>query len=190
MLTQERKVEVIVVAGHIAIIDADALITTINSSGMGIGSVDRAINRFADSMLHDQVGRAKLKDGMAFVTYATGPHNGSFKNVIFVVDDLRLSLRAIIAAGLKAADEAGFKSVTLPTIGLRLAHGCMVETSVQVAIEEIVIGVNTVIEGFRNLESVTFVVDNDPEIETKLASEFVVQHNNLRPRVIVYRWLC
>jgi len=188
MLARERKIEVAVVDGDIATIEADALITAINSSGAWFGGIDGVIMRCAGLVFHEQASKAKLVDGRAIVVRSDTPHKGKFGDVVFVVDDLRLPLSDIVAAGLKAADKAGFKSVTLPAIRMGVAIG-EVEKSAKEVVEEIVIGVNNVIEGFRNLESVTFVVFNDPQIETLLAAEFVAQHNSLGPRVIVYLWL-
>ena len=44
-----------------------------------------------------------------------GPANrANFKNVVFVIDDLKSPLSAIVSAGLVKAGECGYRNVTLP----------------------------------------------------------------------------
>jgi len=116
---------VTVAFGNIAQKKTDALITAINSGGMWFGGIDGVIQGVAGNAFHAQAAKAMpLKHGQAIVANGKGvAHGGSFSNVIFVVDDLKGPLREIVNNGLEAAANAGFKSVTLPTIRMRHARG-------------------------------------------------------------------
>lgn len=155
--------EVRVLEGDIASIEADALITAINSGGLWFGGIDRVIANVAGDMFHSQAAQRyiDLVDGMALVATATGPHRGRFDNVVFVVDDLQRPLHDIVMTGLKAADEAGFKSVTLPTIRMGVMLGA-VENSPEEAVREMALGIKASERSLKNLESVTFVVYANP----------------------------
>jgi O-acetyl-ADP-ribose deacetylase (regulator of RNase III) len=170
----ENAMDVRVRGGDIASVDADALITAINSAGMWFGGIDGVIQRAAGNMFHGQATGRDLVDGTAFAVTATGPHDGKFQNVVFVVDDLQQPLHDIVMAGLKAADEAGYKSVTLPTIRMGVMLG-VVEKSVQEAFREMRMGVKTAQRELKNLETVTFVVYGDPGLEYLLRTEFASQ---------------
>jgi len=160
-----------VVGGDIATIKADALITAINSGGLWLGGIDGVIQRCAGGMFHCEASRFKLVDGMALVAYATGQHSGMFKDVVFVVDDLHKPLRDIVAAGLKKADKAKFKSVTLPTIRMGVMLGA-VEKDAAEAAREMAVGIQSVLGTFQNIETVTIVVYNDSAVE-RLLTELV-----------------
>lgn len=155
--------EVRVLEGDIASIEADALITAINSGGMWFGGIDRVIADVAGDMFHSQAAQRfiDLVDGATIVASATCPHSGRFDNVVFVVDDLQRPLHDIVMAGLRAADKAGFKSVTLPTIRMGVMLGA-VENSTEEAVREMALGVKASVRSLKNLESVTFVVYANP----------------------------
>jgi O-acetyl-ADP-ribose deacetylase (regulator of RNase III) len=173
MVAQEgtSPVRVEVVSGDIAQIKADALITAINSGGMWFGGIDGVIERHAGLMFHKQAASQELHDGMVVIATATGlQHAGEFGDVVFVVDDLQQPLRNIVALGLRAADEAGYESVTLPTIRMGAMLG-VVEKNIQEAFREMRIGLKTALRDVKNLESVTFVVYEDPGLEHLLRVE-------------------
>ncbi|MCX6778918.1 MAG: macro domain-containing protein, partial [Candidatus Magasanikbacteria bacterium] len=123
--------------GDIAREPAEVLITAINSGGMWFGGIDGVIQRAAGKLFHSQAAAAMpLLDGRTVVARNGGhAHSGAFKNVVFVVDDLQQRLREIIYAGLTAADGAGFKTVTIPTIRMGVMLGA-VEHTVEEAVEE------------------------------------------------------
>lgn len=166
--------EVRVLGGDIASVEADALITAINSGGMWFGGIDGVIQRCAGSMFHEQAAQSELTDGAVVIAHSTDVHNGQFKNVIFVVDDLQQPLRNIVLAGLRAADLAGFKSVTLPTIRMGVMLG-VVEKGRFEAIKEIGEAIRqAVADDPVSLENVSFVVYNDPQTEALLRKELTV----------------
>lgn len=176
MMAQENSspVRVEVVNGDIAQIKADVLITAINSGGMWFGGIDGVIERHANNMFHVQAARQELHDGMTVVAKANGKqHGGEFGDVVFVVDDLLQPLRNIVAAGLKAADGAGYKSVTLPTMRMGVMLG-VIEKAPEQAVSEMALGLSSVIGEFKNLESVTFVVYNDSKTENILRTALYV----------------
>jgi O-acetyl-ADP-ribose deacetylase (regulator of RNase III) len=165
------KVSVSVVSGDIAQVKADALITAINSGGMWFGGIDGVIMRAAGNYFHQQAKRAMpLTDGQTVVTYDNGcVHHGVFTSVVFVVDDLKRPLHEIVYNGLKSASDAGFKSVSLPTIRMGVMLG-LIETSVNEAVGEMAKGVKKFITESpdTSLKSITFVVYNNNNIHSLL----------------------
>lgn len=158
-----------VVSGDIAQVEADALITAINSSGMWFGGIDGVIQRAAGDLFHRQAAAGELVDGNAIVARGNGKaHRGKFAHVVFVVDDLKQQLRNVILAGLRAAEEAGFKSVTVPTIRMGVMLGA-VEKTTQEAVNEMAEGVQTFLtESPTSVQHITFVVYNDRQTEALL----------------------
>ena len=114
---ENTGIEVSVTSEDITMEDADALITAINSSGMWFGGIDGAIQRVAGNQYHKQASMMELNDLNVIIARGDrGNHSGHFDNVIFVVDDLKSELHDVIFCGLYAADEAGFRLVTIPAI--------------------------------------------------------------------------
>lgn len=160
-----------VIGGDIASVEADALITAINSEGAWFGGIDGVIQRSAGNMFHTQAASRELTDGVAFGTVSLRSHPGFFRNVVFVVDDLRQPLRNIVKAGLNEADDMGCKTVTLPTIRMGVMLG-VVEKGRFEAIHEMVEGIRAFeANGYNHLEKITFVVYNDPSTEALLRKE-------------------
>lgn len=162
--------EIEIQSGDITRVKTDALITAINSGGMWFGGIDGVIQRVVGNLFHRQAQQAMpLTDGQTVVAdHGSAAHTAAFANVVFVVDDLKRPLRDIIYAGLKAASNAGYKSVSLPTIRMGVMLGA-VEKSKQEAVSEMAEGVRK----FRDersygLDQITFVVYGDSETESLL----------------------
>lgn len=168
------KTAVSVVPGDIAQTKADALITAINSGGLWYGGIDGVIQRTSGDYFHRQAAaQMPLEDGQAIVARcnpALGNSN-SYRHVVFVVDDLRRRLAEIVYAGLEAASDAGFNTVSLPTIRMGVMLG-VVERSVGQAVVEMSRGVSQFLKQHpdTSLTSITFVVYNDPATEQLLRS--------------------
>ena len=162
-----------VISGDITRVSVDALITAINSGGMWFGGIDGVINRVAGNLFHSQAAaKMPLRDGQTVVACNSGrAHDGAFKNVVFVVDDLKQPLRTIIYNGLIAASSASFKTVSLPTIRIGVMLG-VVEKSASEAVSEMAKGVSTFLAEHHNtpLEQITFVVYRDPDTHHLLES--------------------
>ncbi|NCU38168.1 hypothetical protein EOL96_03895 [Candidatus Saccharibacteria bacterium] len=106
-----------VVDGDITQIKTDALITAINSGGLWFGGLDGAIQRSSGSMFHAQAQAAMpLTDGRVVYAPEQSAHNGKFNAVLFIVDDLRRPLYALVTLALEAAVQHGVTSVNIPTI--------------------------------------------------------------------------
>lgn len=103
--------------GDIATVQAHTLIATINSTGYWDGAIDNVIGRCAGSMFHDQARAAMpLKDGQYVYARQTRPHDGSFENVLFAVDDLKLKAYSVVTNALRAAAYNEISSVSLAPI--------------------------------------------------------------------------
>jgi O-acetyl-ADP-ribose deacetylase (regulator of RNase III) len=103
-------------AGDITMVTSDALLTAVNSGRTWAGRIDGAIRRSAGNMFHGQLGAYSLEDGMAIYAPSTSLHEGLFRSVIFVIDDLRRPLHDIILAGLRCAEREGLAIVTIPVL--------------------------------------------------------------------------
>lgn len=159
------------ISGDITMVNADAIITAINSGRLWFGGIDGAIQRVAGNFYHAQVAKEELSDGKVVV--AKGDHNnhkGKFDNVVFVVDDLRSELRGVIARGLEEADVAGFKNVSIPAIRTGVMLG-VVEKSLEQAVNEWIMGIkryvgrNNVKGRIPGIQAIAFVTYNNPELE-------------------------
>lgn len=159
--------------------DADALITAINSGGAWFGGIDGVIQRVAGNLFHSQASEAlPLEDGKTVVAYGRNyPNKGAFKNVVFVVDDLRQRLREIIYAGLKAASDAGFKTVSIPTIRMGVMLG-QVEKSTEEAVNEMRTGVLWFLKNNPDtqISSISFVVYGDENTRHLLEEALLAEY--------------
>ncbi len=147
-----------VIEGDIPQVNADALITAINSGGMWFGGIDGAISRVAGAMYHGQIMQhAPLSDGDCIYAEATATHGGAFKNVIFVIDELNWPLKDLVLAGLELAVNNELKSVTIPTIRTGVMAGAR-ETR-----EEVLIALVEAVSfyGDSQLDQITIVVYNN-----------------------------
>ena len=130
-----------VLSGDIRTEPSDALITAVNSEKMWFGGIDGAIRSVAGDLFHSQAAQHELSDLITVVASGGNGSRGAFKNVVFVVDDLRSPLRKVVKAGLEAANNAGFTAVTIPGIRLGVMLG-VVEKSIEEAFAEIEAGLN------------------------------------------------
>jgi O-acetyl-ADP-ribose deacetylase (regulator of RNase III) len=164
------RTEVFVMDDDIARVPADALITAINSGGAWFGGIDGVIIRNAGNIFHQQAAaNMPLHHGQTInARHGNHAHSGAFKNVVFVVDDLEGPLSDIIYNGLKAAFNAGYKTVSLPTIRMGVMIG-QVEKTADEAMVQIAEGVRRFLEKSpTGFERITFVVYKSPELQQKL----------------------
>jgi hypothetical protein len=158
-----------VIAGDISQVNSDAIITAINSGGMWFGGIDRVIQRVAGDHFHNRASAAMpLEDGMTVVARGGNVTNLPFQNVIFVVDDLQQPLGNIVFLGLQAAQAAGFKSVTIPTIRMGVMSGA-VEKTKQEAVDRMADGIERFVLQGGQLD-ITFVVYSDKEVQALLSA--------------------
>ena len=152
-------------AGDITQHPVDGLITAINSGGMWFGGIDGAIQRAAGNQYHAQAGArlASLKHGSAFVARQVAKHRGTFRDVVFVTDDLKGPVRDIVLAGLEQAHAAGMASVSLPAMRMGVMRG-VVEKTPQETAAGIMAGVDQFIAKHghaTSLKDIHFVLYND-----------------------------
>lgn len=163
-----------VASGDIARFPADALITAISSGGMWAGGIDAVIARNAGNTFHKQAAVAMpLTHGQVVVAKGNDGNRASFKDVVFVVDDLQSRLSDIVYNGLVGASKAGYATVTLPTIRMGVMLG-VVEKSTKEAVDEMVDAVRrfNADNSQTSIEAITFVVYNDNATQALLQSGF------------------
>lgn len=114
--------EVQVVAGDITRFQqVDAIVTLINPAGAWFGGVDRAIQSVAGGMYHEQALSELVNRGLidGHVLVARGDrseHQGTFDNVIFVVDGLEQPVGVLVKSALEAAKKYGYKKIAFPAL--------------------------------------------------------------------------
>lgn len=155
--------QISVIEGDITQVNADALITAVNSGGMWFGGIDGAIARVAGNMFHGQLTQlAPLHNGEGIYVEATAAHGGAFKSVIFVIDDLNWPLKDLILVGLELAVDNELKSVTIPTIRTGVMAG------VRETREEALTALAEAVAFYGNsqLDEITIVVyDNQADVQ-------------------------
>lgn len=158
------------IEGDIASVKVDALITAINSGAMWFGGIDGVIQRAAGQMFHRQAAAAlPLTHTKTVVAKKQGEHRGQFSDVVFVIDDLEGPLSAVIIAALTAANDAGYKKVSLPAIRTGVMLGT-VEKDAGEAARQIAVGFESFASAHSgSLTEVTIVVYNQREIFDALA---------------------
>jgi O-acetyl-ADP-ribose deacetylase (regulator of RNase III) len=165
---EEFMARVMVIDGDITTVKADALITACNSQNVGENGVDAAIRSLAGSMFHDQIAASAPLMGCSAIIARGQKHPGKFNDVIFVVDDFKRPLRAVIKSGLVAADMAGYSHVSIPAIRMGAMIGIVEQTPAE-AINEIAMGVNEFSAGEpASVQDISFVIHNNATLERAL----------------------
>ncbi|TSC52331.1 MAG: Uncharacterized protein LiPW41_542 [Parcubacteria group bacterium LiPW_41] len=167
---KSRSLEV--VGGDIAKVKCDALITAVNSGAMWFGGIDGVIQRNAGNMFHAQaLAKLPLKHLDTVVAKKTKAHSGNFNDVVFVIDDLEGPLGKVIFSALRAASEAGYKHVSIPTIRMGVMSG-VVEKTPKEALTELIKGITEFFKSYPQscIEKMTFVVYNQPNIISIISS--------------------
>ena len=167
--------EIIVVEGDITKIDANAIITSINSAEDWDGGVDNAIFDVARNHFHDQARKHILNDLDA--VFAQGkrdmPWNGGrFDNVIFVVDDLKSPLNEVVESGLFSADYHNMKEILLPAMRTGVMLG-QIELSMNEVVDEIIMGIRKHFAGSPDsvIEKITIVVYSNKEFRSAMTKK-------------------
>ncbi|MBI4349236.1 MAG: hypothetical protein HY553_20530 [Elusimicrobia bacterium] len=163
-LASDSAVKVSVSGGDIAGKAADALLSAVQPSGLCEGGINALLRRSVPG-IGEKIEAAKpLVDGRAFVTPAGG--DAGFANVVLVTDAMRLPLRRIVEGALRAADEAGFTSVSLPALRTGWNFG-FIEASYEEIVAETLRGVRLFEDGGRkSLEAISLVVHNNPRLQS------------------------
>lgn len=148
-------------------VPVEAIVTLINSDGMWFGGVDGAIQRVAGRHYHAQAGVVLNTSGLinAQSVVAKGDqayHNGSFDNVVFVVDDLQSPLNELVYTALQTAKREGYSSVALPLMRTGVMLG-LVEPDVRTVVQQMRLGIDRFLEeGDVNMD-IYIVVYGEPE---------------------------
>lgn len=148
-------------------VTVDAIVTLINSRGIWAGGVDRAIQRVAGGYYHAQAGEVLNSRGLSNgqVVIANGNranHNGSFNDVVFVVDDLQSPLSELVYAALQNAKREGYTSVALPLMRTGVMLGA-VEPNVKAVVQQMRLGIDRFLaEGDISMD-IYIVVYDEPE---------------------------
>lgn len=149
------------------------MITAINSGGLWFGGIDGVIQKQAGMQFHQQAADAMpLHHLNTVVARKRKPHRGMFQDVVFVVDDLQTPLHDVIYRALEAANDAGYKSVSLPAIRTGVMLG-KVEKDAKSAVVELLKGILEFYNDFpnSNLESLTFVLFTGGEVYNQLENQ-------------------
>jgi O-acetyl-ADP-ribose deacetylase (regulator of RNase III) len=171
MKVEATLLSVRVQGGDISSVSSDVLVTAVNSGGMWLGGIDGVIRRAAGNMFHGQLAHRSLGDGQAFYTPAPAGHDGGFKDVVFVVDDLRQPLHKIVLAGLSCAEQEKLSFVSLPALRTGVMAG-QYEKTIEEALDQTVEAIRL----FEDMQPsyvrrIQIVVFQNPESEEYLAKK-------------------
>lgn len=126
-------------------VPVDAIVTLINPEGAWFGGLDRAIQRVAGNQYHAAaravLNTIGLQNGQAIIAKGETPHRGSFKDVVFVVDDLLSPLGDLVFIALCSANGRGYTSVALPLMRTGVVLG-VIEPDVVAVVEQMKAGID------------------------------------------------
>lgn len=164
MGNENKKIRIIMVSGDITKLNCDAIITAVNAGRAWFGGIDRAIYNVAGGLFHNQIRDDELYELNSIV--AKGNGTTKFENVIFVVDELENPLRSVIASGLTAAHNVGFKYIAIPSIRTGVMKR-MVEREYEDVVNEYIEGVKIYLNSVEkpNIQAIAFVTYNNPDLE-------------------------
>lgn len=153
--------------GDITRVPADGLITGVNSEGMWAGGVDGAIGRAGGGQFHQQAqSLIGGQTGQVKIATTQQAHQGAFKNVVFVVDDLNKPLYDVLTAGLEAADKAGMQSLSIPAMRLGVMKNVGGTEAEKIA--DMARAVRDFSAKSQNVKDIKFVIYGDQETAGKL----------------------
>lgn len=111
----------------------DAIATLVNSEGMWFGGIDRAIQGRCGSHYYSHLATqlGQLSDGQVYIVKGESHTNFSFKDIIFVIDDLTLSLKTLVFNTLCAAQETGYKRIAIPAMRTGIMAGIVEKTPIE-----------------------------------------------------------
>ena len=153
-------------------VSVDAIVTLINPGGMWWGGLDNAIMHVAGTIYHSQARAIPLTDGQVVVAKRHGrQHSGSFNDVLFVVDDLRLPLSDLMFSALRETQIEGYRSIAFPMMRTGVMLGAF-EPNIRAVVEQM----RAAIDKFTHLYpdsdlKIYIVVYNDPEAENILLED-------------------
>ena len=164
-LRSDPAVAVEIVSADVSKVKSDALICGVQLAGLCHGGINAMIGRVGGDGFHRQVDAAKpLRDGQTLVARGDRKNTGLFQNVVFFADNMRLPLRELVFNSLKAADEAGFQSVSLPAARTGYYYG-LLEKTYEELVAETIKGVDAFLKaGRKNVENISIVVHNNPRL--------------------------
>ena len=158
--------------GNIGLVSSDALITTVNSSELWFGAIDRLIQQYAGSSPHAILSSNLLHmhESSAISVHAEG---SAFKNVVFVIDDLNKDLWVPIYNALDVADFHRHKVVTIPTVRYGVMLGIK-EKTVEQYLTQFAKGINEWIadNDDHSIEEIKIVVYGDQNMFRNLTEIF------------------
>lgn len=142
-----------VISGDITntIKNVEAIATLVRSENVRLGNVNVSIvkryhdyyHSFLDRLINEEV---LISDGQVFIVKGiNNSENLTFKDVIFVIDDLNLLLKTLVFNTLSEAEKSGYKRIAIPTMRTELASIVIKKTMLNT-----VLGMKQGIMLFRN----------------------------------------
>lgn len=160
--------KITVIDGNIGEVSSDALITTVNSSGLWIGAIDGVITHYTGNSAHSILASElrHLHENSALNVPVDG---AAFKNVIFVIDELNYDLWVPIYNALDVAEFAKHKVVTIPTIRYGVMSGIREKTKEEY-LAQFAKGIHEWLQDNDNpyLKEIVVVVYNNNEMKESL----------------------
>lgn len=169
--------KITVQSGNIGEVASDALITTVNSSGLWFGAIDDLIRINAGNYPHTELlsQLRHMHDSSALSVQAKG---SAFKHVVFVIDDLVHDLWVPIYNALDVAEFARHKVVTIPTVRYGIMQGVK-EKTLEEYLDQFTKGIREWITDNDNpyIKEIIVVVYNNVEIQDRLTKALAFKRN-------------
>lgn len=158
--------------GNIGLVPSDALITTVNSSGLWFGALDGLIQQYAGSEPH-AILSGNLRQMQESSAISVPAEGSAFKHVVFVIDDLNEDLWVPIYTALDAANSYRYKVVTIPTIRYGVMLGIREKTTEEY-LAQFAKGINEWItdNDDSSIEEIKIVVYNDQSMHQSMIALF------------------
>lgn len=163
--------KITVQSGNIGVVPSDALITTVNSSGLWFRAIDGIIQQYSTNNPHSVLASklSHMHDSSALSVPSEG---SAFKHVLFVIDDLVHELWVPIYNALDVADFSKHKVVTIPLV----RHGVMLgikEKNNNEYVTQFAKGIREWIQDNDNpyLKEIIIVVYHNPNMKDLLQKE-------------------
>lgn len=167
-------IKVKVIDGDITNVLTEAIISPINSGGLWYGGIDRAIFSVAGNQYHDQVREkiltTELNDLDIIIAKKTSDNRGLFKDVVFVIDDLKSSLDEVILKGLRSADNEGYRNISLPAI----RTGVMKDAEKD-PVTGICNGINNFIKTAKNIHVLNVIIYQNLELSRQIRQRLKIE---------------
>lgn len=115
--------------GDVTKVKADAIVTTVNSSGLWFGALDEAIRRTAGLSVHSELAKKLHVCNAGMSVKCPAYADTTYSNVVFVIDDLNKDLWVPLYTALDISEFHRYETVAIPTVRRGVMKGIKEKTT-------------------------------------------------------------